>query len=120
LPETIAGDKLLAGFIDAPQIGPANMASKSTTPPIASPAIVPVSLEPCEVNKMVSIKINVSTISKTKDCKLEPDGIVAPKFKFVGNNNFKWLMRWKHQLFAKWYKAIFVFWEKGWLKKMQW
>ena len=89
LPDTIAGDKLLTGFIDAPQMGPANMASKSTTPPIASPAIVPVSFEPCELNKMVSIKMNVSTISKTNDCKFEPDGIVAPKFRFVGNNDFK-------------------------------
>lgn len=56
---------------------------------IASPAIVPVSFEPCEVNKMVRIKINGSTISKTKDCKFEPAGIVALKFMLVGNNNFK-------------------------------
>lgn len=60
----IAGDKLLTRFMDAPQIGPANIASNNTILPIASPAKAPVSFETCEVNKMVSIRINVSTIFK--------------------------------------------------------
>ena len=89
LPDTIAGAKLRTGFIDAPLIGPANMASNNTTPPIASPAIVPVSFEPWEVHTIVSIKINASTISKTNDCKFEPVGMVAPKLMLSGNNNFK-------------------------------
>ena len=37
-PETNAGPKLLAGFIDAPQIGPANQASRKTVKPIKNGA----------------------------------------------------------------------------------
>ncbi len=36
LPDTNADDKLLTGFMYAPQIDPANMASKSTTPPMTN------------------------------------------------------------------------------------
>jgi hypothetical protein len=35
LPATKAGAKERAGFIDAPEIGPANIASNNTTPPTA-------------------------------------------------------------------------------------
>jgi hypothetical protein len=37
-PDTIAGPMDLAGFIEAPQIGPANMASNPTVAPMAIPA----------------------------------------------------------------------------------
>ncbi len=36
----------LAGFIDAPEIGPAKIAAKATTPPIASAAVIPFSFAP--------------------------------------------------------------------------
>ena len=36
--DTIAGEILRAGFMDAPQMEPANEASNNTTPPLASPA----------------------------------------------------------------------------------
>jgi len=45
-PETTAGARLRAGFIEAPQVGLANIASSKTTEPIAMPAIVPVSFDP--------------------------------------------------------------------------
>ena len=45
-PETIAGESERIGFIDAPLIGPANIASNNTTPPIAIPANIPCSLLP--------------------------------------------------------------------------
>ena len=41
-----AGAKERAGFMDAPQIGPANIASNNTTEPIAIPANIPCSLLP--------------------------------------------------------------------------
>src|SRR5207253_6828357 len=47
-PETSAGASERAGFIDAPQIGPANIASRATTAPIAVPAMIPFSCAPVE------------------------------------------------------------------------
>src|SRR5687768_1594103 len=40
-PDISAGATDRAGFIDAPQIGPANIASSATVPPIAIPAMTP-------------------------------------------------------------------------------
>ncbi len=45
-PPTIAGASDRAGFIDAPEIGPANSTSKAITPPIATPANSPFSCGP--------------------------------------------------------------------------
>src|SRR5215212_5930212 len=42
-PEIRAGAKDLAGFIDAPLIGPANIASNKITQPMANPANIPFS-----------------------------------------------------------------------------
>ena len=56
-----------AGFIEAPQIGPANMASKATTAPMASPAVIPFSRAPVETRKITNISKKVSTTSNTND-----------------------------------------------------
>lgn len=66
-PDTIAGAIDLAGFIEAPQIGPANMASKPTTAPMAMPAVMPFSLAPVETHSMTYMSMNVSIVSSMKD-----------------------------------------------------
>lgn len=55
-PEISAGASERAGFIDAPQMGPANIASNNTVVPIAMPASVPVSFEPCDTLMITSIR----------------------------------------------------------------
>ena len=45
-PPTIAGASDRAGFIEAPEIGPANSTSKAITPPMATPANSPFSFGP--------------------------------------------------------------------------
>lgn len=64
-PLTTAGASERAGFIDAPQAGPANIAPKPTTPPIAIAAVIPFSFAPVDTLKIVSIKIAVNTTSST-------------------------------------------------------
>ncbi len=49
--------------MEAPVIGPANMASRATTPPIANAAVTPSSFAPVVTLKMVIIKINVKSIN---------------------------------------------------------
>ena len=61
-----------AGFIDAPQTGPAKIASKPTTAPIAIAAIVPVSSE--DTCKITNIRIKVRMNSRIKDCSQLPAG----------------------------------------------
>ena len=78
----------LAGFMEAPEMGPPNMASNNTVEPIASPANMPCSFEPCATFIITNIKKNVSKISKTKLCITTPEGIVAPNKIFSGNRNF--------------------------------
>ena len=78
-----------AGFIDAPQIGPANIASSSTNEPIAIPAMTPFSFEPVETLMITSMRKKVRMSSRKNDCVAEPEGIVAPRVKWPGNNAFK-------------------------------
>ena len=75
----MAGAIERAGFMDAPQMGPANMASNPTTEPIASPANMPCSLLPTATLMITSIKKKVSISSRIKDCISVPAGIVAPR-----------------------------------------
>jgi len=77
----MAGDRERMGFMEAPQMGPANIASKATTLPIAAPAMIPFSFAPVETFQITYISMNVSTTSKMKDCHQEPAGSVAPRFR---------------------------------------
>jgi len=67
-----------AGFIEAPEIGPANNASKATTLPITIPAVIPCSFAPVETLIIVSMSIKVRIISKIKACSRPYAGSVAP------------------------------------------
>src|SRR5690606_1538062 len=60
-PLTTAGATDRAGFIDAPEIVPANIASSATTAPIAAPAMIPVSRLPVETFRMTYIRSIVRT-----------------------------------------------------------
>src|ERR1051326_1484183 len=66
------------GFIDAPLIGPAKIASRAITAPTAIPAVIPFSFAPVDTLRIVSIRKKVSSASRTKDCHSEPAGMVAP------------------------------------------
>ena len=77
------------GFIDAPLIGPANMASNKTTLPIANPANIPCSFEPVATFKITNIKKKLRMISNKKDCMASPDGNVDPNTMEDGNKNFR-------------------------------
>ena len=81
-PETNAGAIERAGFIEAPEIGPANIASSKTVEPIAIPANKPCSLLPCATFKITSIKKKARKISKINDCISVPDGHVPPSILF--------------------------------------
>src|SRR2546421_7427198 len=78
-PDKTAGASERAGFIDAPQIGPANIASNPMTPPTAMPAMTPVSFGPVDTLRITSMSRPVSTASSAKDCQADPAGIVAPR-----------------------------------------
>jgi len=84
-PDTNAGASDRAGFIDAPQIGPANIASKPMTEPTTIPAVIPFSAAPVETPRIANIKIAVRISSRTNDCVTEPAGIVVPNIAFCGN-----------------------------------
>jgi hypothetical protein len=73
----MAGASERAGFMDAPQIGPANMASSAITAPMAIPAVIPFSFAPVETFKITNIKRNVRINSKIKDCMSVPAGNVV-------------------------------------------
>jgi hypothetical protein len=88
-PDIIAGASERAGFIDAPQIGPANIASNKTVEPIAKPANIPCSLLPVATFIITNIRKKVSKSSKMKDCDTLPVGMVAPKNSFSGNRYFR-------------------------------
>ena len=76
----MAGAMERAGFIEAPVIGPANIASRPMTPPMAIPAVMPFSLAPVETLRITYIKIPVRMTSKKKDCQAGPAGKVEPRF----------------------------------------
>ena len=77
-PETIAGASERTGFMDAPQTGPANMASSPTVPPMAMAAVIPFSLDPVETLNMTITRMAVRINSITNDCIKLPEGIVFP------------------------------------------
>ena len=66
------------GFMDAPLIGPANIASSNTVPPMARPANIPCSFEPVATWMITSIRKKVRITSSTNDCKTDPCGSVEP------------------------------------------
>ena len=71
--------------MDAPQIGPANMASNPMIEPTAMPAVMPFSAAPVETLRITNIKIAVRINSRMNDCAAEPAGCVAPSVAFCGN-----------------------------------
>ena len=81
-----SGEEYLSVRIEAPEIGPANMASRATTAPIAIPAVTPFSLAPSDTRRIVSINIAVRITSSRKLCPSLPAGTVAPRVSLSGNN----------------------------------
>src|SRR5438477_964006 len=79
-----AGPSDRAGFIDAPQIGPANIASSPITAPTAIPAVMPFSAAPVETPRITNIKIAVRISSRTNDWVADPEGTVVPSILFCG------------------------------------
>ena len=78
LPETTAGAMDRAGFMEAPVMGPANIASNSTTLPMAIPATTPISYDPVDTFIMTTIKKKDKIISSIKTLSAESPGRVAP------------------------------------------
>src|SRR6266446_5104592 len=74
-----------AGFIDAPEIGPAKSASSAMTDPTAIPAVIPRSLAPTETLRITNVNRAVRMISRINDCSAGPAGAVAPKVACCGN-----------------------------------
>ena len=66
-PLTRAGASDRAGFIDAPDTGPANRASNPMTDPTAMPAVIPFSFAPVETHRTTSIRISVRITSRAND-----------------------------------------------------
>ena len=88
-PEINAGMIDRIGFIDAPQIGPANKTSNKTVEPIAIPANIPCSLLPFATCKITKTNTKAKIISKTNALLSETIGMVSPKVGEVGNRIFK-------------------------------
>ena len=78
--------------MDAPQIGPANMASNPITAPTAMPAVIPFSAAPVETLRITNMRIAVRINSRTNDCIADPAGNVAPNVAFFGNRNRRMLL----------------------------
>jgi glycerol uptake facilitator-like aquaporin len=66
-PETSAGPSERAGFIEAPEIGPPNSASRPTVPPIAMAAASPTARVSVATAMITNIRKNVSTTSHRHD-----------------------------------------------------
>src|SRR5881275_2305717 len=77
-PETSAGPSERIGFIEAPEIGPPNIASSPIVPPIAIAAASPTARVSVATARTTNIRNAVITSSHTKDCPCEPDGSVTP------------------------------------------
>ena len=77
-PETTAGPSDRIGFIDAPEIGPPNIASRPIVPPIAIAAASPTARVSVATAMITNIRKAVMTSSQRNDCASEPDGSVAP------------------------------------------
>src|SRR6476619_4787447 len=86
---TTAGPSERAGFIDAPQIGPANIASNPMTDPTTIPAVIPFSRAPVETPRITNINNAVRISSRTKDWVRGPAAIVAPSVTLAGKRNRK-------------------------------
>jgi hypothetical protein len=67
-----------AGFIDAPVIGPPNIASSPTVPPIAIAAASPTARVSVATLMITNIKKKVRISSHRNACPCEPDGSVPP------------------------------------------
>ena len=87
LQEIMAGANDRAGFMDAPQIGPANIASRPTTDATAMPAVIPFSFAPELTAMITNMRKNVSMVSSTKDCIWLPAGIVSPSVELCINKS---------------------------------
>ena len=84
---TSAGPSERAGFIDAPEIGPPIMASKATTPPMATPARSPTSLAPTATPRITNIKRDVRTASSPRLWSAVPAGTVCPSVATPGKRS---------------------------------
>ena len=71
--------------MEAPEIGPANIASSAIKAPTAIPAMAPFSFEPVETHRITSIRIQVRINSMRKDCAAPSAGSVAPRVGWLGN-----------------------------------
>ena len=74
----MAGPIERIGFMEAPEIGPPNMASRAIVPPIAIAAASPTALVSVATARITNIRKAVITSSKKNDCACEPAGSVAP------------------------------------------
>src|SRR5579859_805261 len=77
-PATRAGPSDRAGFIDAPEIGPANSASNPTVAPMANAAACPTARVSVATAMITSIRPNDRIASNPNDCHTLPLGTVAP------------------------------------------
>ncbi len=77
-PETRAGPIERIGFIEAPEIGPPNIASRPIVPPIAIAAASPTARVSVATAMITNIRNAVMTTSQRNDCASEPEGSVAP------------------------------------------
>ncbi len=96
----------LAGFIEAPLIGPAKRAATKTIPPMDTPAQAPISLEPVDTLRITDIRKKERITSSKKEVPQAPQrlfsnkfpnelivaGIVAPKVGCVGKIIFNRLL----------------------------
>src|SRR6185503_11233770 len=78
-PPAMAGARLRAGFIDAPVIGPPNIASRPTVAPIAIAASCPWARVSVATARITSIRNAVMTSSHRNAWWSLPDGVVAPR-----------------------------------------
>jgi hypothetical protein len=85
----MAGATLLAGFIDAPLIGPAAKASKEYGGPYCSSGKASVLAAPCDTEDDYQHEKKLRMASKTKLCRYEPEALVHPRSWASGNNRCK-------------------------------
>src|SRR5579862_4429100 len=78
LPETRAGPSERIGFIEAPLIGPPNIASRPIVPPIAIAAASPTARVSVATARITNIRNALITSSHRNDCPCDPEGSVAP------------------------------------------
>ena len=73
-----------AGFMDAPQTGPATKASRNTVPPMITPAGNPSSLDPWDTRRITPISSKLSNSSRKKLVAAPPAGWVDPRNRLSG------------------------------------